>query len=170
MISRPIPVPSECFDMTPPEMWPVYWEENPNGTELPATVPKAMWENHWRRKNSSLAETMNPPPPPALWRCYWGKLRGNALSSRKRKPDPEDSLPPVFPPRQSKRFWNRYFELFPDGHAAPGYTPQPPQPWQPDPEKYKLVRGSLHVFDRGMWRPSTGVDRWNADGSWAGAG
>jgi hypothetical protein len=169
-MSRPIPVPSECFDMTPSELWPVYWEEYSDGTELPAAVPRAVWEKQWVARNKGLAETVKPPAPPPLWKSYWGKLRDPALRSRQRKRDSEDALPPVFPARLSRRFWDRYFELFPDGHRAPEYAPQPSRPWEQDPEKYKLVRGSLHVFDRGMWRPSTGVDKWNADGSWGGAG
>ena len=170
-MSRPIPVPSECFDMTPPDLWSVYWEEYPEGTELPATVPKGTWEKEWERRNETLALTAKAPPPPPLWKSYWGKLRGNALSSRKRKPDPEEALPPVYPPRLSRRFWQRYFELFPDGHGAPGYEPQgPAQDYQEQPPTYKLVRGSLHVFDRGVWRPSTGVDALDPSGNWVGAG
>lgn len=172
---RPIPVPSECFDMTPPELWPVYWEEHPEGTELPATVPKPIWDRHWKAKNEKLAETMQPPPPPALWKCYWGKLRGRALTSRKRKTGEEEALPPVFPPKLSTQFWRRYLEMFPEGHKAPpAFDPRPPpMPSGPSPDeqdRYKLIHGSLHVCDRGRWRPSTGCDAWDAGGGWAGAG
>ncbi len=169
-MSRPIPVPSECFDMTPPELWAVYWAEYPSGTELPATVPKWAWDRQWRKRNQETAKHRLPPPPPGLWKCYWGKLRDRALESRKRKREEQEPLPPVFAPRLSNAFWNRYFEIFPDGHRAPECAHQPQQPPQQEPERYKLVQGSLHVFDRGMWRPSTGVDKWNADGSWGGPG
>jgi len=176
-MSRPIPVPSECFDMTPSELWPVYWEEYPHGTELPATVPKFVWDKQWLKRNQAMADVINPPAPPPLWKGYWGKMKGSALNSRMSKckgksssHDETTELPPVYPHRLSKRFWERYFELFPDGHNATGYEPQPGRAAQQDPVKYKIVRGSLHVFDHGMWRPSTGVDQWTTDGYWSGRG
>lgn len=179
-MTQPISVPSEAFDFTPPDAWRIYWEEYPRGTEMPATVPKKLWDAHWRRRNPDLAEKEMPPAPPAFWKCYWGKFRGRALSDRKRKraDDEGDSegLPPVWPPQLSKRFWERYFEVFPDGHPAPEQGPYRPfVPGEQEPEKYKLVSGSLHVNVSGnpkcpIWRPSTGVDAWDKDGAWLGPG
>jgi len=174
---RPIPVPSEAFDFTPPDVWRIYWEEHPRGVELPATVPKKLWDAHWKRRNPELAKKEQPPPPPALLKSYWGRLRGRALSDRKRKREAGDDpgeLPPVWPPQLSRRFWDRYFELFPDGHPAPEQGPYRPfAEGEPEHPKYTIQCGGLHVntLKSGrFYRPSTGVDAWDEEGNWLGPG
>jgi hypothetical protein len=152
---------------------------------MPASVPKKLWDAQWKRRNPSLAETSKPPPPPPLLRSYWGKLRGNALVDRKRKRGEDGpSIPPVFPPPLSKRFWDRYFELYPDGHPAPPQEPYRPFAFgQEEPKKYCFLdtkregksSGSLHVNVSSnpacpIWRPSTGVDAWDNHGNWLGPG
>lgn len=174
-MSLPLPVPSESFDFTPPDLWPALWEAYPLGVEMPGSVPKKIWEDHWRRANPSLAKSVAPPPAPAFLKSYWGKLRGRALSSRKRKAGEEEPLPPVWPSQLSKAFWARYFELFPNGHAAPAQEPYCQSSYgQEDPKRYSLFRGALHVNagsqERPLWRPSTGVDAWDKHGNWLGPG
>jgi hypothetical protein len=170
-MAQPIPVPSEAFDFTPRELWPIIWEMYPRGIEMPASVPKKIWESEWKRRNPELAKSKCPPPPPPLLRCYWGKLRGNALVDRKRKRgEDEPNIPPVFPQPISRRFWDRYFELFPCGHPAPMQEPYKAPAFDTQPSnKYLLIKGSLHVNISPnpacpIWRPSTGVDAWNERG------
>jgi hypothetical protein len=156
--NHPIPVPSECIDFTPPKLWNTMWKHYPNGTELPATVPKDVW------KRKGLA--------PAFRKGYWGKLNTRALTERKRsgKPDKPNELPDVLQPRLSHDFWEDYFRLYPNGHPAPGFGQQQ----GPDIErpKYKFI-GTLHVnagTDKcPWWKPSTGCDAW-VDDRWAGPG
>jgi hypothetical protein len=177
---RPIPVPSEAIDFTPSDLWPILWEEYPDGIAMPASVPKKMWEAHWRRRNPKLADTMRPPAPPQFVKGYWGKLRGNSLTNKRkaRSDEPDAQLPPVWPPQLSKRFWERYFEKFPEGHRAP--TNEASAPWNPagrDEETpvYALSGGGLCVnalknkFGK-IYRTSTGVDAWDNQGNWLGPG
>lgn len=179
-MSRPIPVPSEAIDFTPSDLWPILWEEYPDGIAMPATVPKKMWEAHWRRRNPKLADTMRPPAPPQFVKGYWGKLRGNSLTNKRkaRSDEPDAQLPPVWPPQLSKRFWDRYFEKFPEGHRAP--TNEASAPWNPagrDEETpvYTISGGGLCVnalkskFGK-IYRTSTGVDAWDNEGNWLGPG
>lgn len=174
--TAPLPVPSEAFDFTPPELWRILHEEYPHGVELPASVPKKIWDAHWESRNPELARSMRPPPPPPFIKCYWGKLRGRALQGRKRKAgEADEPLPPVWPPQLSKRFWARYFQTFPDGHRAPPSEPYAPfRQGEDEPKKYALMKGSLHVnvgsHERPFWRPSTGVDAWDKQGTWLGPG
>lgn len=175
--AMPIPVPSEAIDHTPRELWAVIWEEHPLGVEMPASVPKKLWDAQWKRRNPELSLKQSPPLPPPLLRSYWGRLRGNALVDRKRKRDSDDSsIPPVFGPPLSRSVWQRYFELFPDGHPAPPQEPYRPAAYgEQAPPKYSLIKGSLHVNVSSnpacpIWRPSTGVDAWDKHGAWLGPG
>lgn len=172
----PLPVPSESIDFTPPALWPVIRAQYPGGVEMPSAVPARVWEKEWRKRNRETDR--DPPPAPALLKCYWGKLKGRALESRKaakraRKDhlDEDESLPPCLPTKLPDEIWKKYFDIFPYGHSAPGYSAGDYQQ-QPreDPAIYKFVRGSLHVLANGIWRPSRGVDVWNPDGTWAGPG
>lgn len=182
----PIPVASECIDFTPPELWPIIWEHYPGGIEMPSAIPRHAWEKNWREWHPEEAKLgKSAPEAPALLKCYWGKLRDRALTSRKNskrakvshaEETPEEPLPPVFPPRLSDAFWQDYFRVFPEGHGAPGYSSsgfksagEPGKPYE-DPTLYKLIRGSLHVMANGVWRPSTGVDAWDKSGKWIGPG
>jgi hypothetical protein len=177
-MSDPFPVPSESIDFTPPALWPVIRRHCPGGAEMPSAVPAKVWEKQWRKNNPD--KDKEPPAAPAFLKCYWGKLRGRALESRRaakkaRRDQREEveSLPPCLPSRLPDEFWKNYFEVFPEGHRAPGYSPgdyQPQAQAREDPAIYKFVRGSLHVLANGIWRPSRGVDVWNPDGTWAGPG
>ena len=174
----PLPVPSEAIDFTPRELWPLIRKEHPSGTVMPATVPKKIWEDHWKLKNPKMGKQAAIPPPPAFVKSYWGKLRGRALSDRKRKAgadEEKDELPPVWPQSLSSEFWRSYFELYPDGHPAPESGEY--VPWKPDeePKKYALMRGCMHVNASNnrefpAWRASTGVDAWDSRGNWLGPG
>lgn len=180
-MSLPLPVPSEAIDFTPPELWPILREEHPEGAEMPASVPKAVWDKHWIASNPDLAKTMQPPPPPPFLKSYWGKLRDRALPTRKRAAKAEEGaepLPPVWPTRLSPRFWRRYFEKFPEGHAAPRFeSGASARPWQPmgDDGVYALQGSGLCVntersSGRKFYRTSTGVDAWDDRGNWLGPG
>lgn len=172
-MSMPIPVPTEAIDFTPPELWPVIWELYPSGLVMPSSVPKGIWERHWKHRNKDLAKTMKCPPPPPFVKGYWGRLNDRALTSKKRKAEHEqEELPRVYPPQLSHEFWRRYFELFPDGHSAPPYQP-PTAAYEEPPKKYAIFRGQLHVNvgvlpDRPIWKPSTGADAWDPRGNWIG--
>jgi hypothetical protein len=100
--ANPIPVPSECIDFTPPELWPVIWKHYPEGIEMPARVPRNIWERHELTGST-----------PVFWKCYWGKLNNSAMKT--------DELNEhcVCPPTLSYAFWDDYFELFPKGHKSP---------------------------------------------------
>ena len=186
-MARPISVPSEAIDLTPSDLWRIIWEEYPGGTAMPATVPKKIWDAHWIKRNPESSKVMLPPPPPPFLKGYWGKLRGNALTNRrKRKAGDEDEdeqeakLPPVWPPSLSRRFWDRYFEKFPDGHRAPptsssGFGPALSWNQGQEPSRYSFVGSGLCVnatsskFGK-FYRASTGVDAWDKDGNWLGPG
>jgi len=175
---EPLGVPSEALDFTPRELWPLIRRVYRSGTVMPATVPRKIWDAHWRRKHPELGKKADAPPPPPFVKSYWGKLRGCALSSRKKKTvkDEEDSaMPPVWPPYFPDEFWESYFEMFPEGHPAPASGEY--VPWKPEeePKKYAVIQGSLHVNigknpEFPIWRASTGVDAFDAQGNWVGAG
>lgn len=154
--TNPIPVPSECIDFTPPELWNTMWKYYPGGTELPATVPKDVWKGKGF--------------PPAFRKGYWGKFNVRALSYRKKSGNKEENLPDVLQPRLHSDFWDDYFKLFPNGHKAPGFGK--PQKMESSCLKYKFL-GTLHVnagtAECPWWKPSTGCDTWVND-SWVGAG
>jgi hypothetical protein len=181
-MNLPNPTPSECIDFTPSDLWPVIRSCYPNGVELPATVPKDVWDLNWKSRNPDRKKAgEEPPPPPALWTNYWGKLRNRALEGRrptkkqKISEDP-DPLPPAYPARLSKDFWKKYFDIFPCGHSAPCFSSSTQgTSWQKNSEssKYAFVNGSLHVniAKQGKhWVPSTGVDSWDDKGNWQGPG
>lgn len=172
-MTAPPPVPSECICFLPPEMFPVYWRLYPSGTELPATVPKKIWESNWTRKNKSSA-VKKPPDPPSLMKGYWGRLKGPALmprSSGKRKA-PEPDLPSVWPPMLCREFWDEYFQIFPNGHASPPYAPKSQD--EQERSRYSLRDGNLCVnvskdAEFPVWRASEGCDAFDADGNWIGS-
>jgi hypothetical protein len=102
--ANPIPVPSECIDFTPPELWAVIWKHYPQGTEMPASVPRHVWV---RMELSG--------PTPVFWRCHWGKFGENAMSNKGAQPAKHYVKQPVL----SDAFWDDYFKLFPVGHKSP---------------------------------------------------
>lgn len=177
-VAMPLPVPAEAIDFTPPELWPLVWQEYPQGIVMPASVPRAVWEKQWKLRNPVLAKSTKCPPPPPFVKGYWGKLNDRALSQKKRKvgkdhEEEKENLPPVYPPQFSHAFWRSYFELFPDGHSAPPY--EPPSAYEEPPKKYAIFHGQLHVNvgvlpDRPIWKPSTGADAWDPRGNWLGPG
>jgi len=158
---------------------------------MPSAVPKDVWERNWRKQNPDKAKSGEvPPPAPAFWKCYWGKFRGRALENNRRaakKPktadkkgaktqpikqpeEDQEPLPPVYPPRLSAEFWKKYFDIFPAGHSAPGYSSVP---FRNDPSPYSISGGQLCVnvsSDAKIFQPSTGVDAWDDRGNWLGPG
>ena len=180
----PIPVPSECIDFTPPSLWPVIRSFYPSGVEMPAAVPKQLWEKNCRTRYPQRHKAgEQPPPPPAFLKGYWGRLRNRALEprrpSKKQKTSADkgtsDALPPVQAPKLCAEFWQRYFEMFPDGHRAPVQEPYGSSAlgWQEN-SKHRLIRGSRHVNvakrPQEIWQPSTGIDAWDEEGNWLGPG
>ncbi len=181
-MTEPIPVPSECFDFTPVALWSVIRAHYPDGIEMPPTVPKHIWDKHWRKRYSERDQAgEEPPPPPILLKGYWGRFKGRALEPRrlsKKQTSTDgdaDSMPQTFPPRLSNAFWQQYFELFPDGHRAPTqgrFTPAAKSDGKVA-DRYTLKGGSLYVNTSKYgidWRPSTGVDTWDREGNWTGPG
>ena len=84
------------------------------------------------------------------------------------------SLPPQYPPRLPAAFWTRYFELYPDGHVA-NLSEKHAFNSAYEPSKYLLKNGQLCVnvstdASLPIWRPSTGCDKFSADGKWEGMG
>lgn len=182
-MTDPIPVPSECFDLTPSDLWPAYWSCYPQGTEMPPCVPKPIWEKNWRKRNPDRNQKgEQPPPPPVFLRGYWGRFNHKALTSRrptkKQKTGSPTDEPPerVLPPRLSDEFWKKYFEIFPNGHNAPPQSSGPYTPYNPanePPPRYAFINRQLCVNvssrpDCPVWRPSTGVDSWDDRGNWTG--
>ncbi len=171
--------------MLPPAMWPIYWEMFPDGRqELPATVPPPLWKAHMKAMGRD-----RPPPPPPILKSYWGKISsGPALtdrSSKKRKAPgdgkPEPRGPPTGPsPPVPRAFWDRYFDLFPQGHCAAGaYEPADGKPAYDEylalVPRYMFRRGTLCVRVNGdleapVYRASTGCDAFDARGNWLGSG
>lgn len=176
-MSLPIPVPSEAIDFTPPELWGVYWEHYPQGVELPACVPRDVWDRQWTHRNKQLAMSMKPPPPPQLLKNYWNRLQARAFTNRRRAKDSqEEPLPPVLPPTLSKNFWKQYLDIFPSGHKAPpagqyvgNYAGN--SAFKEEQVKYKFIGGTLHVCTgEGRWTQSNGCDVWDQCGNWLGPG
>ena len=104
MHANSIPVPSECIDFTPPELWAVIWKHYPQGTEMPARVPRHIWE---RMELDG--------PTPVFWRCHWGKFGEAAMSIKGAEPTKYY----VEQPELSYAFWDDYAALFPKGHDSP---------------------------------------------------
>lgn len=100
--ANPIPVPSMCIDLTPPELWPVIWKHYPQGTEMPAKVPKYV------------CEAMGiSGPAPEFWVSHWGKFGESAMPSKAASTERKY----VQQPTLSSAFWSDYMKLFPKGHA-----------------------------------------------------
>lgn len=102
--ANPIPVPSMCIDCTPPKLWAVIWKHYPQGTEMPARVPRRVWE-----------DMDLTGPTPVFWKCYWGCFGDEAMPSRGK--EPEKYI--VHQPQLSDEFWVDYFRMFPTGHKGP---------------------------------------------------
>ena len=102
-MSRPIPVPSECVDLTPPVLWDTYWLLYPSGTQMiPSVVPRKVWFDHWK---THFPHDRDIPDPPVLWRNYWGRFQDENERDLKNRHS-------VIHPR----FWAEYFRHFPRGH------------------------------------------------------
>jgi hypothetical protein len=185
-VPMPISVPSECIDLLPREMWPVYHEMFPSGLqELPATVPMDVWRAHMKQYASKRGGNQIPPPPP-IWKAYWGRISsGPALVDRKKKKapskEPEPRGAPSGPcPPVPKAFWDRYFQVFPMGHANPGsYAPLDGKPAYDDnahvKPRYIVRNGSICVrinddTENPLYVPSTGCDAFDKHGKWLGPG
>jgi hypothetical protein len=181
----PVSVPAECIDMLPREMWAVYHEMFPDGTQqLPSTVPADIWRA--RMKRHFVRGGLPIPPPPPIWKSYWGRVSsGPALIDRKnnKRKAPEERGPPQGPrPPVPSAFWDRYFEIFPMGHASTGsYAPLDGKPAYDESTQGKpryiirdgsiCVRISKDMDTLSHYVPSTGCDAFDkTTGKWLGPG
>lgn len=161
----PPPCPSECIDMTPPDMWAAYWALSPDGTAgIPASAPFALpdapealrkaWAllvKQWR--GSGEKET------PKFWKGYWGKFISDKAEEGRR-----NGIPDV---RLGERFWEEYAARHPDGHwedpsAQTDVKSELPlgHMWEEGKHGYVLIRGQLCFrHPNGNTYPATGVDQ-----------
>lgn len=102
-LNRPPPCPGECMDFLPRKMWPIYWKMFPNGTALPAEVPRSIWYAHFK---ANYPEEYPSPPPPKIWANYWFKFDDPELRRGTVNTIPDS-------------FWHHYLAMFPRGHEDP---------------------------------------------------
>jgi hypothetical protein len=172
----PIGVPAEAVDLMPPVMWPIYWEMFPDGRqELPATVPYPLWKQQMQK----IGRHPVPPAPP-IWQSFWGKIRheddSRYAQERKKQKLPEmpsDLIHGPSPPVPLK-FWEKYFELFPEGHLFAPYEPADGKPaYLSEKPRYMFRKGTLcvRVDDKvDIYVPSTGCDELDSSGYRVGPG
>lgn len=116
----PRPVPSECVDVTPPEMWETLWELDAAGTmEMPA-------------------ETMMNGRRVQFWKNHWFKL------AQQTSPEKAATSRPTRPKRLPARFWRQYWSRFPQGHKEdPTERVYPERAWDDRRHGYWRVDGKL---------------------------
>ena len=138
----PPPVPSECIDTTPRDMWAAYWRLGLK--EMPGGVPKGRWRK--RKLAENAPRDLDDDEPPKFWKGFWGRFM-------------DDKYPPQTP-WLPDAFWNEYFRRHPSGHTEkPKGRPIKDAKWDPSKHGYYLVRGALRFkHPNGHMYDATGVD------------
>ncbi len=166
----PIPVPAEYICLFPNQMLETYWTMFPDGRqEIPDTVPMYIWRSRMKMKLRYKSKKIPPPPPFRKGYSHntnykeksqdgFPKYKNNNVERGPVKPLPEE-------------FWDKYFELFPDGHVHPeSYSYQPivsiddSATVVPKDGSYYIKNSSLNLKLRdresgnSIFIPSTGCD------------
>jgi hypothetical protein len=176
----PIPVPAECICLFPNQMLKTYWTMFPDGRqEIPETVPMHIWSS--RMKNKLKYKSKKIPPPPPFRRNYWNNIKHTNKSQKEISKYSSNVGPDKPLPRE---FWDKYFELFPDGHLNPeSYSYQPlvainnneSTTVVPNDGSYYIKNSSLNLKLRdvesgnSIFIPSTGCDIMDGE-RWIGPG